>query len=74
MCHHNTFMIYGSMRNTSQEKWQKVTHISISSALVVSLIFALVGYGTFTGLVQGIYTIHEINPIQWAEDQLLSLF
>lgn len=53
MCHHNTFMIYSSMRNTSQEKWQKVTHISISTSLLISLVFALVGYGTFTGYVQG---------------------
>ncbi|ODN06280.1 putative sodium-coupled neutral amino acid transporter 11 [Orchesella cincta] len=53
MCHHNTFMIYSSMKNTSQEKWQKVTHISIGSSLVISLVFALVGYATFTGHVQG---------------------
>jgi len=61
MCHHNTFMIYGSMRNTSQEKWQKVTHISIGSALVVSLVFGLVGYATFTGYVQGILNKNEEN-------------
>lgn len=56
------------MRNTSQEKWQKVTHISISCALVVSLIFALVGYGTFTGLVQGTYI--QINPTRWVKYQV----
>ncbi|CAL8147928.1 unnamed protein product [Orchesella dallaii] len=67
MCHHNTFMIYGSMRNTSQEKWQKVTHISIGSSLVISLVFALVGYATFTGQVQGIKS-------QFARSQLLKRF
>jgi sodium-coupled neutral amino acid transporter 11 len=29
MCHHNTFLIYQSMRDSSLEKWEKVTHISV---------------------------------------------
>lgn len=53
MCHHNTFMLYSSMKNTSEEKWGTVTHISVGTSLIVSLVFSLVGYATFTGFVQG---------------------
>lgn len=53
MCHHNTFMIFGSMKNKNECNWNKVTHISIGTALIVSIIFSIFGYATFTGIVQG---------------------
>lgn len=33
MCHHNTFLIYHSMRDSSQQRWEKVTHISVGWVL-----------------------------------------
>lgn len=33
MCHHNTFLIYQSMRDSSLEQWEKVTHISVGWVL-----------------------------------------
>lgn len=29
MCHHNTFLIYQSMKDSSLERWEKVTHLSV---------------------------------------------
>ncbi|XP_063698102.1 putative sodium-coupled neutral amino acid transporter 11 [Culicoides brevitarsis] len=53
MCHHNTFLVYQSMRNASLELWQHVTHISVGFALIISALFGLAGYATFRALSQG---------------------
>lgn len=53
MCHHNTFLIYGSLSNPTEDRWNKVTHISIFTALITSIVFGVAGYVTFTGLSQG---------------------
>ncbi|XP_046660531.1 putative sodium-coupled neutral amino acid transporter 11 [Homalodisca vitripennis] len=53
MCHHNVFLLYSSIEGASQEKWDKVTHFSVSASFIVTVAFGLVGYITFTGYVQG---------------------
>ncbi|KAL7302006.1 hypothetical protein TKK_0005243 [Trichogramma kaykai] len=53
MCHHNTFLIYGSIERPSQEKWDVVTHWSLFTSFVVASAFGIAGYATFTGYVQG---------------------
>lgn len=53
MCHHNTFLVYQSMRDASLEQWEKVTHISIGFAWIVAALFGIVGYATFRALSQG---------------------
>jgi sodium-coupled neutral amino acid transporter 11 len=53
MCHHNTFLIYGSMENATEKRWEIVTHISILTSLVVALLFGIAGYATFTAFSQG---------------------
>lgn len=53
MCHHNTFLVYQSMRNASLERWEKVTHISIGFAWMVAALFGIAGYATFRALSQG---------------------
>lgn len=53
MCHHNTFLVYQSMRNASLERWEKVTHISIGFAFCVAALFGIAGYATFRALSQG---------------------
>ncbi|XP_071539182.1 putative sodium-coupled neutral amino acid transporter 11 [Panulirus ornatus] len=53
MCHHSSFLVYDSLADNTQERWNKVTHISIGSAAVLSLVFAVAGYLTFTGYTQG---------------------
>ncbi|KAH1010953.1 hypothetical protein HUJ04_000404 [Dendroctonus ponderosae] len=53
MCHHNTFLIYSSIADTSQKKWETVTHASILTSLIVSCIFGIAGYATFKAYCQG---------------------
>ncbi|XP_031631378.1 putative sodium-coupled neutral amino acid transporter 11 isoform X2 [Contarinia nasturtii] len=53
MSHHNTFLVYQSMRDATLEKWEQVTHISIGFAWVVAALFGIAGYATFRGLSQG---------------------
>ncbi|KAK7066891.1 hypothetical protein SK128_005131 [Halocaridina rubra] len=53
MCHHSSFLVYESLADNTQERWNKTTHISIGAAAILSLLFAVAGYVTFTGYVQG---------------------
>ncbi|KAL1502095.1 hypothetical protein ABEB36_007292 [Hypothenemus hampei] len=53
MCHHNTFLIYSSIAEASQKKWETVTHASIFTSLVVSCLFGIAGYSTFKAYSQG---------------------
>ncbi|XP_037343784.2 putative sodium-coupled neutral amino acid transporter 11 [Pungitius pungitius] len=53
ICHHNSFLIYGSLEQPTLANWTRITHVSVGSALVVSAAFAVAGYTTFTGYTQG---------------------
>ena len=53
MCHHNTFLIYGSIKEADQRRWDKVTHISLFISFLIAAMFGIVGYATFTGYSQG---------------------
>lgn len=53
MCHHNTFLIYGSIEEASQKKWEIVTHASIITSLIVATLFGIAGYSTFKAYSQG---------------------
>ncbi|XP_029679402.1 putative sodium-coupled neutral amino acid transporter 11 isoform X2 [Formica exsecta] len=53
MCHHNTFLIYGSIERATQQKWDVVTHWSLFTSFLIAATFGIVGYATFTSYVQG---------------------
>lgn len=53
MCHHNTFLIYSSIEEASQKKWEIVTHASIVTSLIVAILFGIAGYITFRAYAQG---------------------
>ncbi|XP_008299374.1 putative sodium-coupled neutral amino acid transporter 11 [Stegastes partitus] len=53
ICHHNSFLIYGSLEQPTLANWSRVTHVSVGSALIISAVFAVAGYSTFTGYTQG---------------------
>lgn len=55
MCHHNTFLLYTSIENATQSRWDVVTHISLFTSLVVACLFGIAGYATFTAFSQGRY-------------------
>ncbi|XP_041662324.1 putative sodium-coupled neutral amino acid transporter 11 [Cheilinus undulatus] len=53
ICHHNSFLIYGSLEKPTMANWSRVTHASVGSAVIFSAAFAVAGYITFTGYTQG---------------------
>lgn len=53
MCHHNTFLIYGSIERVTQQKWDMVTHWSLFTSFLIAAAFGIAGYATFTSYVQG---------------------
>jgi len=53
MCHHNTFLLYTSIRDVNQERWDRVTHIALATSFGISAFFGIIGYATFTGYSQG---------------------
>lgn len=80
MCHHNTFLIYSSIADASQKKWETVTHASILTSLVVACLFGIAGYATFKAYSQGnilyimyIHTVYNFVQflIRWFAGKLL---
>lgn len=63
MCHHNTFLVYQSMREATMERWEKVTHISIGFAWTVAALFGIAGYSTFRALSQGMYVNFALQSL-----------
>ncbi|NXX88210.1 AVT2 protein, partial [Centropus bengalensis] len=53
ICNHNSFLIYGSLEEPTLKNWSRVTHVSVSVAVVISVVFAACGYMTFTGYTEG---------------------
>jgi sodium-coupled neutral amino acid transporter 11 len=47
VCHHNSLLIYGSLRKPTIDRFARVTHYSTSISLVACLVMALSGYLTF---------------------------
>lgn len=59
MCHHNTFLLYTSIDEASQKKWDRVTHVSISTSAIVAFLFGISGYATFAAYSQGRQLVHH---------------
>ncbi|XP_048808667.1 putative sodium-coupled neutral amino acid transporter 11 isoform X2 [Lagopus muta] len=53
ICHHNSFLIYGSLKEPTLNNWSRITHVSVLLAVVISVLFAACGYMTFTGYTEG---------------------
>ncbi|KAM7104324.1 putative sodium-coupled neutral amino acid transporter 11 isoform 1-T1 [Molossus nigricans] len=53
ICHHNCFLVYGSLEEPTLAKWSRIIHVSILISVFISIIFAVCGYLTFTGFTQG---------------------
>jgi sodium-coupled neutral amino acid transporter 11 len=53
VCHHNSLLIYGSMRTPTLDRFARVTHISTFISLVSCLTLAIAGYMVFTDKTQG---------------------
>ncbi|KAF1991094.1 amino acid transporter [Aulographum hederae CBS 113979] len=53
VCHHNSLLIYGSLKTPTLDRFAKVTHYSTSISMVACLAMALSGYLTFGDKTQG---------------------
>ncbi|CAK9293598.1 unnamed protein product [Gordionus sp. m RMFG-2023] len=53
MCHHNSFLLYDSLDNPTQSRWNLVTHFSVFISALVTLMFGVIGYVIFTGYTEG---------------------
>nr|XP_020846511.1 putative sodium-coupled neutral amino acid transporter 11 isoform X3 [Phascolarctos cinereus] len=53
ICHHNSFLVYGSLEEPTVAKWSQVIHASVMISAFISVLFATSGYLTFTGHTQG---------------------
>ncbi|XP_054826088.1 putative sodium-coupled neutral amino acid transporter 11 [Eublepharis macularius] len=53
ICHHNSFLIYRSLKEPTLSNWARITHVSVSFSVFVSLVFATCGYVTFREYTEG---------------------
>lgn len=53
VCHHNSLLIYGSLRTPTLDRFAKVTHISTLISLVACCTLAISAYLVFTDKTQG---------------------
>lgn len=53
MCHHNSLLIYGSLRTPTLDRFSAVTHYSTFVSCLACLIMALTGFLTFGDLTKG---------------------
>ncbi|XP_004630029.2 putative sodium-coupled neutral amino acid transporter 11 [Octodon degus] len=53
ICHHNCFLVYGSLEEPTVAKWSRIIHMSLLVSVSICVLFATCGYLTFTGFTQG---------------------
>ncbi|CDO69241.1 hypothetical protein BN946_scf185042.g143 [Trametes cinnabarina] len=53
VCHHNSLLIYGSLRTPTLDRFNRVTHISTSISLIACCTLAISAYVVFTDKTQG---------------------
>jgi sodium-coupled neutral amino acid transporter 11 len=53
VCHHNSLLIYGSLRMPTLDRFAKVTHISTAISLVACSTLAVSAYVVFTDKTHG---------------------
>ncbi|KAK5003931.1 hypothetical protein LTR28_009571, partial [Elasticomyces elasticus] len=53
VCHHNSLLIYGSLKKPTMDRFAKVTHYSTAISMIACLTMALAGYLTFGDRTQG---------------------
>lgn len=53
VCHHNSLLIYGSLKKPTLDRFARVTHFSTSISMVACMVMALAGYLSFGDKTQG---------------------
>ena len=53
VCHHNSLLIYGSLKTPTMDRFARVTHYSTAISMVACMAMALAGYLSFGNKTQG---------------------
>ncbi|KAI9879550.1 MAG: hypothetical protein M1830_006100 [Pleopsidium flavum] len=53
VCHHNSLLIYGSLKKPTMDRFARVTHYSTGISMVACMAMALAGFLTFGNKTQG---------------------
>jgi amino acid permease len=73
VCMHNSFIVYRSLRDRTEQNWRKVAYGSVAFCLCIAMTFGLSGYLAFGNQVQGDVLNNFILPrvsIDWARGLL----
>ena len=62
VCHHNSLLIYGSLRTPTLDRFATVTHVSTVVSLVACSTMAISGYIVFTDRTQG-NILNNFSPV-----------
>lgn len=62
VCHHNTFLIYSSLRNRTVRRFSIVSHLSVSVSFVFCLVLGLSGFITFLHSTSGKLHTAYVHP------------
>ena len=62
VCHHNSLLIYGSLRTPTLDRFATVTHVSTVVSLIACSIMAISGYVVFTDRTQG-NILNNFSPV-----------
>lgn len=62
VCHHNSLLIYGSLRTPTLDRFATVTHVSTIASLISCSIMAISGYVVFTDRTQG-NILNNFSPV-----------
>lgn len=63
VCHHNSLLIYGSLRKPTLDRFRLVTHWSTGISMVACMVMALAGFLTFGSNTQG--NVLNNFPTNW---------
>lgn len=53
VCHHNSFLIFASLKRPTLDRWKMVTNLSTGISLLLSALLAVSGYLSFGGNTRG---------------------
>lgn len=62
VCHHNSLLIYGSLKTPTLDRFATVTHVSTVVSLISCSIMAISGYLVFTDRTQG-NILNNFSPV-----------
>jgi len=62
VCHHNSLLIYGSLKTPTLDRFATVTHVSTALSFVACATMAISGYVVFTDRTQG-NILNNFSPV-----------